>query len=147
MRRLIVVFLGLVLVSTGCGGGDETTVTTTAEAVESASESNLVPVEVLTAPVVKQCLSNGGAVVTSVESLLPEGSIVDAKGVFALGPSGGRIGIIITRKSVVTNRVARELAGEGRYDVQKTRDGRAIIVLDSKAADEDEALAAGCVEA
>ncbi len=135
----------------GCGGGEKTVTTTEPAGSEpaqsdDASPGNLVPVTALTPPAVKRCLTEGEAIIMSVESLAPAGSPINATGVFALGPDGGRIGIALTLKRFITDRLANELAGEGKYEIRKTRDGRAIIVLDSKASSKDEALAAECVE-
>jgi len=146
-------FVGLVIAMAvvGCGGGGEKTVTetvssdTTTETTDAA-DSNLVPVEALTPKGVEKCLESGDATVVSSESLNP-GEPIDAHGVFAIAAdSGARIGIVLTLKPFITERLSRELAEDGTYDINVTPSEEAVVVLDGKATAEDKSLASECSE-
>lgn len=140
----------LALLVAGCGSGGTTTVTaegTTSAASTDEADSNLVPVVALTPKGVESCLEEGGgATVMSSEDLNP-GSPINAHGVFAVASdSGARIGIVITLKPFITNRLSRELAEEAAYQISVTPSKEAVVVLDPKATPDDEALASECSE-
>ena len=130
----------------GCGGDADTTEGPIETGDQAAAESDLVPVLALTPSGVERCLTQGEATVISSEELNP-GSPINAHGVFAIGSeSGARIGIVLTIKPFITKRLSRELAEEGEYDISVTPSEEAVVVLDSKATAEDEALASRCSE-
>lgn len=133
----------------GCGSGSTTTETDPASSAVSADhpQSNLVPVVALTPQGVEGCLENqGNATVISSKDLNP-GSPINAHGVFAMASdSGARIGIILTLKPFITDRLSRELAEEGEYQISVTPSEEAVVVLDQKATAADEALASECSE-
>lgn len=151
-RCLAVLIVSLAVTGGGCGSSDETETVTvpSSEADGTAIEetetqtSSLEPVaSPITVEAVESCFDEGGADVQPGSNDLGGGG---GKGVFAVGPQGGYMGVAIAPNAAVGKELVRQLAATGEYEVNRVASDPKVVVLFQGDVDaEDKALADQCV--
>lgn len=137
-RRFVVLGVVFMAVLVGCGDDDGETKTVTVEATEAETETEASALERVTGPLtvraVRKCLADAGADVQDGPADLGEGGT----GVFAIGPAGTQMGVAIANNAAIGKELARQLAAEGGYEVNRVPDDPKVVVMFSGSVDPDD---------
>jgi hypothetical protein len=118
----------------GCGGGGEST------SAQSGGPA------VLTPAAVKRCLREGAKELRYAPPLAPKGSPLHAYAIFAIGPGGGHVGIVLSRRPALTARLVKAYDHRHEFKAVATQEGRAVMLFDWTSTKPDRELALECAE-